>query len=245
MASLGVNIDHIANVREARKTFEPDPVTMALMAELGGADGITVHLREDRRHIQDRDLNLLKETVHTRLNLEMAATEEMTMIAIDTKPDMVTLVPEKREEVTTEGGLDVIKNKNKLKEIIQRLSDENIPVSLFIDPVQEQLEQSAEIKAGWVELHTGKYAITKNNARTLELSILKESTTKAKSYGLRVNAGHGLTYQNVEQIAAIEGIEELNIGHTIISRALAVGLSQAVKEMKRLVINPRKENYFI
>tara|TARA_B100000965_G_scaffold218123_1_gene182567 strand:+ start:52 stop:789 length:738 start_codon:yes stop_codon:yes gene_type:complete len=245
MASLGVNIDHIANVREARKTFEPDPVTMVLLAELGGADGITVHLREDRRHIQDRDLTLLKETVHTRLNLEMAATEEMTMIAIDTKPDMVTLVPEKREEVTTEGGLDVIKNKNKLKEIIQRLSDENIPVSLFIDPVQEQLEQSAEIKAGWVELHTGKYAITKNNARTLELSILKESTTKAKSYGLRVNAGHGLTYQNVEQIAAIEGIEELNIGHTIISRALAVGLSQAVKEMKRLVINPRKENYFI
>ena len=145
MASLGVNIDHIANVREARKTFEPDPVKMVLLAELGGADGITVHLREDRRHIQDRDLNLLKETVHTRLNLEMAATEEMTLIAINLKPDMVTLVPEKREEVTTEGGLDVIKNKNKLKEIIQRLSDEDIPVSLFVDPVQTQLENCAEV----------------------------------------------------------------------------------------------------
>ena len=241
MASLGVNIDHIANVREARKTFEPDPVTMVLLAELGGADGITVHLREDRRHIQDRDLKLLKETVHTRLNLEMAATEEMTLIALKTMPDMVTLVPEKREEVTTEGGLDVIKNKSKLKEIIQRLLDVNIPVSLFIDPVQEQLETSAEIKAGWIELHTGKYAITKNKERALHLSTLKESTAKAKSYGLRVNAGHGLTYQNVEQIAAIEGIEELNIGHTIISRALAVGLSQAVKEMKTLIINPRKD----
>jgi len=245
MASLGVNIDHIANVREARKTFEPDPVTMVLLAELGGADGITVHLREDRRHIQDRDLNLLKETVHTRLNLEMAATEEMTLIALNTKPDMVTLVPEKREEITTEGGLDVIKHKNKLKEIIQRLADVNIPASLFVDPVQEQLEQSAEIKAGWVELHTGKYALTKNDERALELSILKESTEKAKSYGLKVNAGHGLTYQNVEPIAAIKGIEELNIGHTIISRALAVGLAQAVKEMKSLIINPRKDNCFI
>tara|TARA_B100001996_G_scaffold373339_1_gene350713 strand:+ start:432 stop:1169 length:738 start_codon:yes stop_codon:yes gene_type:complete len=245
MASLGVNIDHIANVREARKTFEPDPVTMALLAELGGADGITVHLREDRRHIQDRDLNLLKRTVHTRLNLEMAATDEMTSIALKTKPEMVTLVPEKREEVTTEGGLDVIKHKNKLKKIIKSLSDADIPVSLFVDPVQEQLESCAEIKAKWIELHTGKYAITKNNTKVLELSILKESTAKAQSYGLRVNAGHGLTYQNVEPIAAIAGIEELNIGHTIISRALAVGLSQAVKEMKSLIINPRKDNYFI
>ena len=179
MASLGVNIDHIANVREARKTFEPNPVTMALLAELGGADGITVHLREDRRHIQDKDLNLLKDTVHTRLNLEMAATEEMTSIALFTKPDMVTLVPEKREEVTTEGGLDVIKYKKKLKEIIKRLSDANIPVSLFVDPVQEQLENCAEINAGWIELHTGKYAITKNKAKALELSILKESTAQA------------------------------------------------------------------
>ena len=245
MTSLGVNIDHIANVREARKTFEPDPVTMALLAELGGADGITIHLREDRRHIQDRDLKLLRETVNTRLNLEMAATEEMTLIALNTKPDMVTLVPEKREEVTTEGGLNVIKHREKLKEIIKRLTDASIPVSLFVDPVQEQLEKCAEIKANWIELHTGKYASTKNNARGLELSILKESIAKAKTYGLRVNAGHGLTYQNVEPIAAIRGIEELNIGHTIISRALAVGLSQAVKEMKSLIINPRKENYFI
>ena len=215
MASLGVNIDHIANVREARKTFEPDPVKMVLLAELGGADGITVHLREDRRHIQDRDLNLLKETVHTRLNLEMAATEEMTSIALNLKPDMVTLVPEKREEVTTEGGLDVIKHKNKLKEIIQRLSDEDIPVSLFVDPVQAQLENCAEVKAAWVELHTGKFAITKNKARDLELSILKESTAKAKSYGFTVIAGNGITYQNVKPIAAIEGKEELKKGHTI------------------------------
>jgi len=169
----------------------------------------------------------------------------MTSIALETMPDMVTLVPEKREEVTTEGGLDVIKHKNKLKKIIQRLSDVNIPVSIFVDPLQEQLEQCAEINAGWIELHTGKYALTKNNARALELSILKESTAKAKSYGLRVNAGHGLTYQNVEPIAAIEGIEELNIGHTIISRALSVGLSQAVKEMKSLIINPRKDNFLI
>ena len=245
MTSLGVNIDHIANVREARKTFEPDPVSMAHLAELGGADGITVHLREDRRHIQDRDLKLLRETVHTRLNLEMAATEEMTSIALVIKPDMVTLVPEKREEVTTEGGLDVIKHKKKLKEIIQLLSDSNIPVSLFVDPVQAQLENCAEVKAAWIELHTGKYALMKNHARSTELSILKESTEKAKSYGLRVNAGHGLTYQNVEPIAAIEGIEELNIGHTIISRALSVGLSQAVKEMKSLIINPRKNSGLI
>ncbi len=242
MASLGVNIDHIANVREARKTFEPDPVPMALLAELGGADGITIHLREDRRHIQDRDLKLLKETVHSRLNLEMAATEEMTSIALKVKPDMVTLVPERREEVTTEGGLDVIKSKNKLKETIQKLYDEQIPVSLFVDPIQEILEISAEIKAGWVELHTGKYASTKYKDRELQLSILKENTAKAKTYGLRVNAGHGLTYQNVEPIAAIEGMEELNIGHTIISRALAVGLTQAVREMKNLILNPRKNN---
>ncbi len=243
MASLGVNIDHIANVREARKTFEPDPVPMALLAELGGADGITIHLREDRRHIQDRDLKLLKETVHSRLNLEMAATEEMTSIALKVKPDMVTLVPERREEVTTEGGLDVIKSKNKLKETIQKLYDEQIPVSLFVDPIQEVLEISAEIQAGWVELHTGKYASAKYNDREMQLSILKESTAKARIYGLRVNAGHGLTYQNVEQIAAIEGMEELNIGHTIIARALAVGLTQAVREMKNLILNPRKNNF--
>ncbi len=243
MASLGVNIDHIANVREARKTFEPDPVPMALLAELGGADGITIHLREDRRHIQDRDLRLLKETVHSRLNLEMAATEEMTLIALKVKPDMVTLVPERREEVTTEGGLDVINCKNKLKETIQKLYDEEIPVSLFVDPIQEVLEISAEIKASWVELHTGKYASAKYKDREMQLSILKENTAKAKTYGLRVNAGHGLTYQNVEQIAAIKGMEELNIGHTIISRALAVGLTQAVREMKNLIMNPRENNF--
>ena len=244
MASLGVNIDHIANVREARKTFEPDPVKMVLLAELGGADGITVHLREDRRHIQDRDLNLLKETVHTRLNLEMAATEEMTSIALNLKPDIVTLVPEKREEVTTEGGLDVIKNKNKLKEIIQRLSGEDIPVSLFVDPVQAQLENCAEVKAAWVELHTGSYAEASWSQQPLELARLIEGTTEARQLGLRVNAGHGLTYQNVEPIAAIPGMEELNIGHTVMARAMAVGLQEAVRQLKELVSSPRKEPLF-
>ena len=244
MASLGVNIDHIANVREARRTFEPDPVTMALLAELGGADGITVHLREDRRHIQDRDLNLLKETVHSRLNLEMAATEEMTSIALNIKPDMVTLVPEKREEVTTEGGLDVIKNKNKLKEIIRVLSDSDIPVSLFVDPVQAQLENCAEVKADWIEIHTGNYAEANWKEQPRELAKIQEATAIAQSLGLRVNAGHGLTYQNVEHIAVIDGIEELNIGHTIVARSIAVGLKDAVKEMKYLIQYPRKENLF-
>ena len=242
---LGINIDHVATIRNARGSVHPDPLKAAKIAEKSGADGITAHLREDRRHISDQDIKALKENISIPLNLEMAATEEMTSIALNLKPDMVTLVPEKREEVTTEGGLDVIKNKNKLQEIIQRLSREDIPVSLFVDPVQAQLENCAEVKAAWVELHTGKYAITKKKARDLELSILKESTAKAKSYGLRVNAGHGLTYQNVEPIAAIEGIEELNIGHTIISRALSVGLSQAVKEMKSLIINPRKDNFLL
>ena len=244
MASLGVNLDHIANVREARQTIEPDPVRMALLAEIGGADGITVHLREDRRHIQDRDLKLLKETVASRLNLEMAATEEMHHIALEIKPDMVTLVPERREEVTTEGGLNIEKNKNRLKEIIDSLQHSGIPVSLFIDPIHSQLEASAEIQSSWVELHTGEYAIANYKNQELALAKLKEATAKAKTLGLRVNAGHGLTYQNVEPIAAINGIEELNIGHTIISRSIAVGLTQAVKEMKMLITNPRQNRLF-
>jgi len=244
MASLGVNIDHIANVREARKTNEPDPVPMAFLAELGGADGITVHLREDRRHIQDRDLKLLKETVRTRLNLEMAATNEMVEIAIKTNPDMVTLVPERREEVTTEGGLDVVAQRIKIKTIIQRLHSYGIPVSLFIDPINAQIEASKEINSNWVELHTGNYAIASWKNQEKELAKIIEGTYKSNSLGLRVNAGHGLTYQNVEPIAAIEGIEELNIGHTIISRALAIGLKDAVKEMKLLIQDPRKDPLF-
>ena len=240
MASLGVNIDHIANVRQARRTVEPDPVTMALLAELGGADGITVHLREDRRHIQDRDVKLLRETVRTKLNLEMAATKEMMKIALTIKPDMVTLVPEKREEVTTEGGLNVISKKDHLKAYVEQLQSNKIPVSLFIDPINEHIECSKSINAQWIELHTGSYASASVAKKCLEIAKIKEATSYSKHLGLRVNAGHGLTYQNVEDIAAIKGIEELNIGHTIISRAIAVGLQDAVREMKNLILNPRK-----
>tara|TARA_B100000029_G_scaffold482565_1_gene532827 strand:+ start:2057 stop:2803 length:747 start_codon:yes stop_codon:yes gene_type:complete len=245
MASLGVNIDHIANVREARQTVEPDPVPLALLAEIGGADCITVHLREDRRHIQERDLKLLRETIRSRLNLEMAATPEMLNICLKVLPDMVTLVPEKREEITTEGGLAITTNEEYFKEVVEKIQASGIPVSLFVDPVKEQLEASARIKASWVEIHTGKYAEAQWRDQSKELSKIKEGTYRAKYLGLRVNAGHGLTYQNVEPIAAIEGIEELNIGHTIVARAIAVGLKEAVREMKQLVRNPRQDNLFI
>ena len=240
MASLGVNIDHIANIREARKTVEPDPVQLAFLAELGGADGITVHLREDRRHIQDRDLRLLKETIRSRLNLEMAATEEMLEIAISTKPYMVTLVPEKRNEVTTEGGLEVEKNKKFLHKAIKKLKSHAIKTSLFIDPSPIQIKASSDIGSEYIELHTGSYANISGESKILELAKIKEGVARSKSLGLNVNAGHGLTYQNVEPIASIKGIEELNIGHTIIARSIAVGLKEAVKEMKYLIKNPRE-----
>ena len=244
MASLGVNIDHIANVRQARRTVEPDPVPFAMLAELGGADGITVHLREDRRHIQDRDAELLRQTVRSRLNLEMAATDEMVAIALRLKPDMVTLVPERREEVTTEGGLDVAAQLQALSSTIERLQGGGIPVSLFVDPEPRQLDACSSSGARWVELHTGTYADAEWNQQPLELARLTEGTTIARNLGLRVNAGHGLTYQNVEPVAAIDGMEELNIGHTIVARALAVGLQQAVREMKVLIQNPRLDPLF-
>ena len=244
VASLGVNIDHIANVRQARRTVEPDPVPMALLAELGGADGITVHLREDRRHIQDRDVDLLRQTVRSRLNLEMAATDEMVEIALRVRPDMVTLVPERREEVTTEGGLDVVGQLAQLKIMVQRLDEQGIPVSLFVDPDPSQLRASRDAGARWVELHTGTYADAGWTDQPRELARLTEATALSRSLGLRVNAGHGLTYQNVEPVAAIEGMEELNIGHTIVARALAVGLKTAVSEMRFLVQNPRREPLF-
>jgi pyridoxine 5-phosphate synthase len=244
MASLGVNIDHIAQVRQARRTVEPDPVTYALLAELGGADGITVHLREDRRHIQDRDVELLRATVRSRLNLEMAATPEMEAIALALQPDMVTLVPEKRQEVTTEGGLDVAGQQGALTALVGRLQQAGIAVSLFVDTAAPQLEASAATGARWVELHTGTYAEAAWAAQPAELARLTEGSFIARSLGLRVNAGHGLTYQNVEPVAAIEGMEELNIGHTIVARALAVGLEQAVREMKALVQNPRRDPLF-
>ena len=244
MASLGVNIDHIANVRQARRTVEPDPVPMAMLAELGGADGITVHLREDRRHIQDRDVELLRQTVRSRLNLEMAATPEMLAIALRVRPDMVTLVPERREEVTTEGGLDIVAQQSALTALVSQLQEAQIPVSLFVDPDGRQLEASKASGAQWVELHTGAYAEAGWHEQPQELARLSEGSAIARQLGLRVNAGHGLTYQNVEPVAALPGMEELNIGHTIVARALAVGLQQAVREMKALIQNPRHDPLF-
>ena len=235
MATLGVNIDHVANVRQARKTIEPDPVQYAFLAELGGADSITVHLREDRRHIQDRDVFILKETIKTKLNLEMAATEEMLVISHKLLPNYVTLVPEKREEVTTEGGLDVKNNEKHLKNFVRSLKDSNIQVSAFIDPVIEQINYSKEIGFDFIELHTGKYADLNGEDKYKELQKIIESTYAANDIGLVVNAGHGLNYQNVKKIASINNMNELNIGHSIVARALAVGLEKSVREMKSLI----------
>jgi len=235
MTTLGVNIDHIANVRQARKTVEPDPVQFAFLAELGGADSITVHLREDRRHIQDRDVFLLKETIKTKLNLEMAATEEMLEIARKLLPEYVTLVPEKREEVTTEGGLDIKSNVKYLKNFVENLKDSNIEVSAFIDPQIDQISYSKEIGFKFVELHTGKYAELSGHDQYEELQRIIESTYQANDLGLVVNAGHGLNYNNVKKIASIKNMNELNIGHSIVARALAVGLEKSVREMKSLI----------
>lgn len=234
MLTLGVNIDHIATIRQARRTVEPDPVAAAVLAELAGADGITVHLREDRRHIQDRDVRLLRQTVRTHLNLEMAPTNEMVAIALDIKPDYVTLVPEKREEVTTEGGLDVVSQISQISEIVADLQNASIPVSLFIDADLAQIEAAARMQAKFIELHTGSYAEARDEAsRQKELAILAKGCEQALASGLRVNAGHGLTYWNVYPVACLEGMEELNIGHSIISRAVLVGLERAVREMKQ------------
>ncbi|MBD0263576.1 MAG: pyridoxine 5'-phosphate synthase [Tolypothrix sp. Co-bin9] len=234
MLTLGVNIDHIATIRQARQTVEPDPVAAAVLAELAGADGITVHLREDRRHIQDRDVRLLRQTVRSHLNLEMAATDEMLAIALDIKPDYVTLVPEKRQEVTTEGGLDIGGQIARIGEIVDKLQNAAIPVSLFIDAEPSQIEASVKVKAKFIELHTGQYAEAKDEtSRKQELKVLASGCEQAIASGLRVNAGHGLTYWNVYPVACLPGMEELNIGHTIISRAALVGIERAVREMKQ------------
>lgn len=236
MPTLGVNIDHIATIRQARRTVEPDPVAAAVLAELAGADGITVHLREDRRHIQQRDVRILRQTVRTHLNLEMAATSEMVAIALDIQPDYVTLVPERREEVTTEGGLDIAGQLHRMIEVVDKLQTANIPVSLFIDAEDAQIEASVKTKAKFIELHTGRYAEAKDAAsRERELAVLAQGCERAIASGLRVNAGHGLTYWNVYPIACIPGMEELNIGHTIISRAALVGMERAVREMKQAI----------
>ncbi|MCK4908760.1 MAG: pyridoxine 5'-phosphate synthase [Planctomycetes bacterium] len=236
MMKLGVNVDHIATVREARKTNEPDPVAAAVLAELGGADSIVVHLREDRRHIQDRDLKILRQTVNTRVNLEMAMSEEIAKIALAVKPDQVTFVPEKREEVTTEGGLNIIKNKKKVADFTNRFKKNKIPVSVFIDPDKDQLQAAKLAKVDMVELHTGDYA----NAPTPEQQQneylkLAEAAITARNMRVRVAAGHGLTYRNVLTITKILEIEELNIGHSIIARATMVGIERAVREMKGLI----------
>lgn len=232
---LGVNIDHVATLREARKGIEPDPLMAAPLAILGGADGITAHLREDRRHINDRDLLLLSEIVPVELNLEMAATREMIAIAADVNPDMVTLVPEKRAELTTEGGLDVIKNKRQLKEAVKKLHKSKIPVSLFINPDRKSIDAAHEIDADMVELHTGMYANAEGNKQLAELKKLYDAAEYASNLGIMVNAGHGLNYVNVQAVAAIDGIRALYIGHGIISRAVLVGMERAVSEMKSLI----------
>ena len=235
---LGVNVDHIATIREARKGKEPDPVMAATLAILGGADGITVHLREDRRHIQDRDLKLLKEFTPVELNLEMAATKEMVGIAQKTKPDLVTLVPEKRQELTTEGGLDIKSQKRNVAEAIRKIKGSGIPVSLFIDPDSEDIAVSRQVDADMVEIHTGMYANAKGKMQEEELRRIMSSVKCALDAGLLVNAGHGLNYFNVSNVVSIKGIRGLYIGHSIISRAVLVGMERAVREMKELI---RKE----
>ena len=235
MAFLGVNIDHIANVREARKTIEPDPVQFAFLAELGGADSITVHLREDRRHIQDRDLFLLKDTIKTKLNLEMAATSEMSIIAKEVLPHYITLVPERRDEVTTEGGLNLISNKSFYEKYVKDLKGSNIIVSAFIDPIASQIDCAKSIGFDCIELHTGSYANSTLHNKFEQLQKIKEATYYASDLDLLVNAGHGLNYQNVRDIALITNMNELNIGHSIVARALAVGLEKSVREMKNLI----------
>lgn len=238
MIKLGVNIDHIATIRQARRTYEPDPVAAASFAVLGGADIITVHLREDRRHIQDRDLRLLRETVFTKLNLEMSIADEIVDIAIKTKPEQVALVPEKREEVTTEGGLDVTSQKNVLDMVVKRLVDAGMLVSLFIDPDEKQIQAAKEAGAQFIELHTGNYANAKDENSRKELTEkLKQGINIAHDLGLRVNAGHGLTYQNVGFIVESLDVEELHIGHSIVSRSVFVGIQKAVQEMKDLIFS--------
>lgn len=237
---LGVNIDHVATVRQARRTFEPNPVFAALIAQQAGADQITLHLREDRRHIQDRDLELIKELITVPVNLEMAPTQEMKEIALRVKPDRVTLVPERREEITTEGGLDVVSLKDYLKDFIKAFKEAGIEVSLFIDPQEDQVRASAEVGADAIELHTGEYANLWNDHKFKEakeeIKRLRRAGELAKSLGLRVYAGHGLTYQNVKEILSLSDIvEELNIGHSIVANAVIFGFERAVKEMLKLI----------
>jgi pyridoxine 5-phosphate synthase len=237
---LGVNVDHAATLRQARLGREPEPVMAATLAILGGADGITVHLREDRRHINDRDLDMMKEFVPVELNLEMAATKEMIKIASSKQPDLSTLVPEKRAELTTEGGLDVRSGKKTMREAIKSLHGSGIRVSLFINPSVDDVEISKEIGADMVEIHTGAYANEKGGKQNAELARVIQAIEKAKDVGLEPNAGHGLNYFNVVRIAEIKEVRGLYIGHSIISRAVLVGIERAVREMKELISSARR-----
>ncbi len=235
MPHLGVNVDHVATVRQARRTNEPDPAWAAALAQLGGADCITLHLREDRRHIQDRDLRVLRETVTVKLNLELATNADILRIACQMKPEQATLVPERREEVTTEGGLDVVTHRLRVADAVAQLRGAGIGISLFLDPEPAQIDVAASLGADAVELHTGSYALASGEKRQSELIKLAQAGRHVRSLGMALHAGHGLTYQNVQPIATIEGMAELNIGHSIVSRALFVGFERAVREMKQLI----------
>jgi pyridoxine 5-phosphate synthase len=238
---LGVNVDHVATVREARKETEPDPMIAAKMAIKGGADGITVHLREDRRHIQDRDLKLIRSHVKkVELNLEMAATNEMINIALKTRPNMVTLVPEKRAELTTEGGLELNKNMRKIKKAIHAIQSRGIPVSLFINPSMRDIELSRKLGSQMVEIHTGIYANARGKKKISELNRVRKAVKRAIDLGLIVNAGHGLNFTNVKRIAAIKGIRGLYIGHSIVSNSIYMGMEKAVREMKKLIKDSKR-----
>ncbi|MBN1406016.1 MAG: pyridoxine 5'-phosphate synthase [Candidatus Omnitrophica bacterium] len=247
MPKLGINIDHVATLRQARRTIFPDPVKAALICENAGADSIICHLREDRRHIHDKDVYSLRKTIRTKLNLEMSVAEDIVKVALKVRPDEATLVPERRKELTTEGGLDVLKNKKRIKSVVQRLLDSGIFVSLFINPDKKQIEAAKDIGAPFIEIHTGRYADAclagrraclagrqaKNYAKKVkEFDKIKKAVSFAESLGLRVNAGHGLDYDNVKPIACLKGMEELNIGFSVIARAVFVGLERAVKEMR-------------
>jgi pyridoxine 5-phosphate synthase len=243
MIELGVNIDHVATLRNARRTYEPDPVWAAVEAHLGGADGITVHLREDRRHIQDQDVRRLRELVHIKLNLEMAATDEMVAIACALKPEMAMLVPEGREEITTEGGLDVAGQEARLKSVVAKLADAGIMTSVFIDALPEQVDAAARIGAKVCEIHTGPYAHAfhakgrdrESAAVVAELTKIRDAGAAVRALGMRFNAGHALNYFNVQPVATLPGVAELHIGHAIVSRSLFVGLREAVRQMKALI----------
>ncbi len=235
MIELGVNVDHVATVRQARRTYEPDPVVAAALAEQGGADGITFHLREDRRHIQDRDVAILKETVTVKTNLEIACADEVVDIACKTLPTWALLVPESREEVTTEGGLNVASDNGRIQAAIDKLQGHGILVSLFVDPDPHQIEAAANLSVEAVELHTGPYALASGHEQLLELERLKKAGELTTAAGLRLHAGHGLNYHNVRPVAQIDNMIELNIGHSIVSRAVMVGMREAVAQMRQIL----------